>query len=93
MCMLSEEMPTRPAIPTREERKEPTTHVTHEQPENNIVRANRLGFEHGKQGQYKPPQWVVVKAGLWLTAYQAGHVEGQRERKHAPAPAEPTGGH
>lgn len=66
--------------------------MNHEQPENNIVRANRLGFEHGVQGVYKPPQWVVVKAGLWLTAYQAGHAEGQRARKHSTEPAHSTAG-
>ena len=48
--------------------------------ENNILRAYRLGIEHGQQSAYNPPLWVVARHGLWLTAYMNGYSIGQRTR-------------
>lgn len=54
--------------------------MTHEAHENNILRAYRLGIEHGQQNEYNPPLWIIAKTGLWLTAYQTGYNKGQRAR-------------
>lgn len=51
--------------------------------ENNILRAYRLGIEHGQAGNYNPPQWIVIHMGLWLSAYQNGYGVGLRANTKA----------
>lgn len=49
--------------------------------ENHIIKAYQLGIEHGQRNYYDPPQWIMLRKGLFLAAYQNGYSVGHGARK------------
>lgn len=69
--------------------------MNHEQHENNIVRAYKLGIEHGREGDYRPPQWCLLQnskqLSLALASYKNGFSEGLEAKRSAAVRHTPGG--